>query len=1069
MPKIEDIKKVLIIGSGPIVISQACEFDYSGVQAIKALKEEGIEVVLINSNPATIMTDTELADRTYVEPITPEFVIEVLYKERPDAILPTMGGQTALNTALRVAKTGVLDKLGIRMIGASHQAIEKAESRELFRQAIERIGLRVPKSIICRTLNEVKEAAHDIGAFPLVLRPAFTLGGTGSGVAYNMEDLLDIAAQGLSASFTSEVMVEESVLGWKELEIEAMRDRLDNVIIICSIENLDPMGVHTGDSITVAPAQTISAQEYERIRQASVDIMREVGVEAGGSNIQFASNPENGDLVVIELNPRVSRSSALASKATGVPIAKIATKLAIGYTMDELTNDITQKSTASQEPSIDYVVVKAPRWAFEKFPGSKDELTTAMKSVGETMAIGRTFKEALQKSLRGLEIGRGGLIGDGKDLDDDLDSIREKLKTITSKRIFEVAWALKLGMSKDELFALTKIDYWFLDQMQEIVDLWQELKENPAPDATRWHLAKKWGFTDGQIAEAVGMSYDEARKERIAMGILPTYKLVDTSAGALEPNATYIYSSYEEEDEARLNDNPKVMILGGGPNRIGQGIEFDYCCVHASFALKEMGIESVMVNCNPETVSTDYDSSDKLYFEPLTFEDVLNIVEREKPMGLIVQFGGQTPLNLSGPLSQAGVPILGTSVDAIDRAEDRDRFNDLVKRLNLRQPDSGIALSTEGALEAAKRIGYPVLLRPSYVLGGRAMEIVYDDASLTRYMKNALQVSPGRPILIDKFLEDAIEVDVDAVADGKDCLLIGIMEHIEQAGIHSGDSACVLPPRTLSRKIMDEIREATTALAMELQVKGLMNIQFAVKDELLYLLEVNPRASRTVPFVSKATGVAWAKVAARVMLGQSLAEQKVEEVVPRHISVKEAVLPFVRFAGVDPVLGPEMRSTGEVMGVDYNYGLAFAKSQLAAGQQLPKEGQVFISVRDKDKPLVLPVAQTLKSLGFTMAATAGTHAWLSQHGIASRLVRKVSEGRPNIVDSIINGEIQMVINTTEGKGSASDSYQIRRTALERGLPYITTISAASATALALEALHHQPRFSVTSLQDYYRA
>ncbi len=1073
MPKIEDIKKVLIIGSGPIVISQACEFDYSGVQAIKALKEEGIEVVLINSNPATIMTDTELAHHTYVEPITPEFVIEVLYKERPDAILPTMGGQTALNTALRVAKTGVLEQLGVRMIGASHHAIEKAESRELFRQAIERIGLRVPKSSICRNLDDVRQAAVEIG-FPLVVRPAFTLGGTGSGVAYNLEDLLEIAAQGLSASFTSEVMVEESVLGWKEIEIEAMRDAKDNVIIICSIENLDPMGVHTGDSITLAPAQTLTADEYQKIRKASVAIMREVGVEAGGSNIQFAANPNTGELVVIELNPRVSRSSALASKATGVPIAKVATKLAIGYTLDELTNDITKKSKVSQEPTIDYVVVKVPRWAFEKFPGAKDELTTAMKSVGETMAIGRTFKEALQKALRGLEIGRAGLMGDGKDPADgdpefSLDSLREKIKTPTSKRIFQIAQALKLGMSKEEIFKLTMIDHWFLDQMQEIVHMWQTLEQNPAPDKERWLLAKQWGFTDAQIGQAVGLSTEEVRQKRLALGIAPTYELVDTCAGQLEPVATYMYSSYEQEDEARLNDKPKVMILGGGPNRIGQGIEFDYCCVHASFALKQMGIESIMVNCNPETVSTDYDTSDKLYFEPLTFEDVLNIVEREKPMGLIVQFGGQTPLNLSGPLAQAGVPILGTSVDAIDMAEDRDRFNALVKKLNLRQPESGTATSTPKAMELAHGIGYPVLLRPSYVLGGRAMEIVYDDASLARYMQNALEVSPGRPILIDKFLEDAIEVDVDAVADGKDCLLIGIMEHIEQAGIHSGDSACVLPPRTLSQKIIGEIREATKALAMELQVKGLMNIQFAVKDENLYLLEVNPRASRTVPFVSKATGVAWAKVAARVMLGQSLAEQKVEEVVPKHISVKEAVLPFVRFAGVDPVLGPEMRSTGEVMGIDYNYGLAFAKSQLAAGQKLPAKGEVFISVRDKDKPLVLPAAQTLSRLGFSLVATSGTQAWLKQHGVESKLIRKVSEGRPNVVDSIINGNIQLVINTTEGKGSASDSYQIRRTALERGLPYITTVSAALATAAAIEAIHNQPRFSVTSLQNYYQA
>ena len=1074
MPKREDINKVMIIGSGPIVISQACEFDYSGVQAIKALKEEGIEVVLLNSNPATIMTDSELAHRTYMEPITPEFVIEILRKERPDALLPTMGGQTALNTALLVARSGVLEELGIKMIGASHTAIEKAESRELFRAAIEKIGLRVPHSVICHTVEEARAAARDIGHFPLVLRPGFTLGGTGGGIAYNMDDLEEIALQGLNASFTNEVMVEESVLGWKELEIEAMRDAKDNVIIICSIENLDPMGVHTGDSITLAPAQTITAREYAKIRQASVDIMREVGVEAGGSNIQFASNPQTGELVVIELNPRVSRSSALASKATGVPIAKIATKLAIGYTLDELSNDITKKSKASQEPTIDYVVTKVPRWAFEKFPGSQDILGTAMKSVGETMAIGRTFRESLQKALRGLEIGRSGLLGDGKDPslgspELTLENLKERLKVPSSQRLFWVAQALRHGMSYEDISERTMIDPWFLDQLKQIVDMWQELARHPEPDYDRWLLAKQWGFSDVQIAQATGLSEKMVRAHRKKLDINTGYKLVDTCAGQVEPEAAYLYSTYEQQDEARLNDRKKVMILGGGPNRIGQGIEFDYCCVHASLALKELGIESIMVNSNPETVSTDYDTSDKLYFEPLTFEDVLNIVDHEKPGGLIVQFGGQTPLNLAGPLHQAKVPILGTSPEAIDRAEDRDHFNAMVRKLGLRQTDSGIATNSMEALEAAHAIGFPVVVRPSYVLGGRAMEIVYDEESLNRYMVDALTVSPGKPILIDKFLEDAIEVDVDAVADGTDCIIIGIMEHIEQAGIHSGDSACVLPPRTLSAAIINEIRQSTQALADELQVKGLMNIQFAVKEEELYLLEVNPRASRTVPFVSKATGVPWAKVAAKVMLGVSLAEQKVREVVPKHISIKEAVLPFARFAGVDPVLGPEMRSTGEVMGIDENYGLAYAKSQLAAGQKLPREGTVFLSVKDNDKNSVVALAQGLAELGFSLLATDGTRDYLMRNGVAAKLVHKVCQSRPHVVDAMINGEIQMVINTSQGKGSASDSYLIRRTAVERGLPYITTISAAMATLEALQVLGKDKKFTVTTLQDYYKA
>ncbi len=1085
MPKRTDLKKIMIIGSGPIIISQACEFDYSGTQAIKALKEEGLEVVLINSNPATIMTDPEMADRTYVEPITPGYVCEVLEKERPDAILPTLGGQTALNTALQVAETGILERLNIEMIGATPEVIKKAESRELFRKAMENIGLRVPQSAICRSLEDTARAAKEIG-FPLVVRPAFTLGGTGGGIAYNLEDLQDISASGLSASLTHEVMIEESVLGWKEFELEVMRDRKDNVVIICSIENLDPMGVHTGDSITVAPAQTLTDREYQIMRDAAIAIMREIGVETGGSNVQFAINPANGDLVVIEMNPRVSRSSALASKATGFPIAKMAAKLAIGYTLDELPNDITRETMASFEPTIDYCVVKVPRFAFEKFPGAVDVLSTAMKSVGETMAIGRTFKEALQKGLRGLEIGRAGLLGDGKDPAENSpeltrDALDVKLKTPSSLRLFWVGQAMRVGYSDQEIFELTWIDPWFLYNLRQLVDFQAELMTKrpwgqlasplSALDADFLRRAKEWGFSDRQLAQAVGSDELAVRRHRLSLGVRHTYKLVDTCAAEFEAYTPYFYSTYESEDECRASARQKVMILGGGPNRIGQGIEFDYCCVHASFALRELGVESIMVNSNPETVSTDYDTSDKLYFEPLTLEDVLNIIDSEKPSGIIVQFGGQTPLNLAVPLFNSGAPILGTSPDAIDRAEDRDRFCELLHLLKLRQPDNGTALSVEQAIAIAGKIGYPVVVRPSYVLGGRAMEIVYDDASLNRYMTTALAASPDHPILIDKFLEDATEVDVDAVCDGQTCLVAGIMEHIEQAGVHSGDSACVLPPHNLKPAMIDEIRRATHALAFELGVKGLMNIQFAVKDEMLYVLEVNPRASRTVPFVSKATGVPWAKVATKVMMGRTLIEQGMtSEVWPRHISVKEAVFPFVRFPGVDPVLGPEMRSTGEVMGIDLNLGLAFAKSQLGAGQVLPVAGAVFISVKDDDKAAVVPVAKKFHRLGFAILATKGTHARLTAEGIQAKLAHKVSEvSRPHVVDLIKNGEIQLVLNTAEGKGSASDAYLIRRQALERGLPYITTMAAAKATVDAVEALLRSDHLSVTPLQDYYRA
>ena len=1078
MPKRDDLKKIMIIGSGPIIISQACEFDYSGTQAVKALREEGMEVVLVNSNPATIMTDPEMADRTYIEPITPEIVAAVIEKERPDALLPTLGGQTALNTALKVAETGILERLGVEMIGATPEVIHKAESRDLFKAAMDNIGLRVPASVICRNLEEVTAAGREIG-FPLVIRPAFTLGGTGGGVAYNFEDLRSIAAAGLAASMTHEVMIEESALGWKEFELEVMRDRKDNVVIICSIENLDPMGVHTGDSITVAPAQTLTDREYQIMRDAAINIMREIGVETGGSNVQFAINPDDGELVVIEMNPRVSRSSALASKATGFPIAKMAAKLAIGYTLDELPNDITRETMASFEPTIDYCVVKIPRWAFEKFPGSVDELSTAMKSVGETMAIGRTFKEALQKGLRGLEIGRAGLLGDGKDpapTELEPEKVRRLLREPNSMRIFWVAQALKQGMSIEEINQLTGIDPWFLHNMTGLVEMEAELAARGGGvqalaglDPELLRRAKEYGFSDRQIAHLVGGDEDQVRARRRELGIRHTYKLVDTCAAEFEAYTPYFYSTYEQEDECRASDKRKVMILGGGPNRIGQGIEFDYCCVHASFALAELGIESIMVTSNPETVSTDYDTSDKLYFEPLTKEDVLNIIESEKPWGIIVQFGGQTPLNLAVPLERAGAPILGTPPDAIDRAEDRDRFCDLLRLLDLRQPDNGVATSVDEAMAVAEKISYPVVVRPSYVLGGRAMEIVYDRQSLAHYMATAVQASPDHPILIDKFLEDAVEVDVDAVADGETCVVAGIMEHIEQAGVHSGDSACVLPPYHLGPEMIEEIRQATRALAFELGVKGLMNVQYAVKDGLLYLLEVNPRASRTVPFVSKATGVPWAKVATKVMVGVSLREQGItKEVWPKHLSVKEAVLPFVRFPGVDPVLGPEMRSTGEVMGIDWELGMAFARSQLGAGQKLPTTGTVFISARDGDKEAMVPLARKFHRLGFKVVATRGTHRHLEGAGLEVEMIYKVSEQRPHCVDAMLSGQIDLVINTAQGKGPASDSFQIRRTAVERGLPYITTVAAAQATVEAVEALIKSDRMKVRALQDYYR-
>jgi len=1062
---------VLIIGSGPIVISQACEFDYSGTQACKALREEDYEIILINSNPATIMTDPEIADRTYLEPITPECVAKVIERERPDALLPTLGGQTALNVAVAVGEMGVLDEYGVEVIGASLPVIKKGEDRELFRSAMENIGLRVPASGIARSMKEARQAAERIG-FPLIVRPSFTLGGTGGGVVYNREDLEDIARSGLDASMIHTIMLEESVLGWKEFELEVMRDYMDNVVIICSIENFDPMGVHTGDSITVAPAQTLTDREYQAMRDASIAIMREIGVETGGSNIQFAINPENGDMVVIEMNPRVSRSSALASKATGFPIAKIAAKLAVGYSLDEIANDITRETLASFEPTIDYCVVKIPRWTFEKFPRTPDSLTTMMKSVGETMAIGRTFKEALQKAVRSLEIGRYSLecqdTASPSGEPDELAHIRQKLSEPNSERLFYVAAAIKMGMAVEEIYQLTRIDRWFLCNIKQIVDLETILQQHPMDDDLL-RLAKTYGFADRRLAELWQMDEKTVRSKRLDKGIRPVYKLVDTCAAEFEAYTPYYYSTYESEDESAPSDKRKVMILGGGPNRIGQGIEFDYCCCHASFALREEGVESIMVNSNPETVSTDYDTSDKLYFEPLTLEDVLHIIQHESPEGLIVQFGGQTPLNLSVALAHLGAPVIGTAPDSIDRAEDRKRFQTLLHKLGLKQPKNAIAYSADEALEAAAAIGYPVLVRPSYVLGGRAMEIVYHPEELAAYIHEAVHISAGHPILVDQFLKDAIEIDVDAISDGSTTVIGGIMEHIEEAGIHSGDSACVLPPISLSRGIIGQIKEQTRALARELNVVGLMNIQFAVKDNELYVLEVNPRASRTVPFVSKAIGIPLAKIATKVMLGKSLMELGfTTEVQPEHLAVKESVFPFIRFPHTDILLGPEMKSTGEVMGIDRSFGMAFAKAQLAAGYSLPTRGSVFISVRDPDKEAILQVAADFKEMGFGIYATRGTSRYLADHGVHNSQVQKLKEGRPHVIDHIKNGTINLVINTSTGRKTVSDAYLIRRATLVYNLPYATTISGARALAQAIAALR-SGELQVCSLQEYYQS
>jgi len=1080
MPRRQDLKKILLLGSGPIVIGQACEFDYSGTQACKALREEGYEVVLVNSNPATIMTDPETADRTYIEPLTPEIVEKVIAKERPDALLPTMGGQTALNLAVALAKNGVLDKYNVELIGAKLPAIEKAEDRKLFNEAMAKIGVAVCPSGTASTLDESKAIALQIGTYPLIIRPAFTMGGTGGGIAYNQEEFEEMAQIGIDASPVSQILIDQSLLGWKEYELEVMRDLADNVVIICSIENIDPMGIHTGDSITVAPAQTLTDKEYQRLRDMSIKIIREIGVETGGSNIQFAVNPVNGDVVVIEMNPRVSRSSALSSKATGFPIAKIAAKLAVGYTLDELQNDITKKTPACFEPTIDYVVTKIPRFAFEKFPGSEAILTTQMKSVGEAMAIGRTFNESFQKALRSLETGRAGWGCDKAEKLPSGEQIRAQLRTPNPERIFSVRHAMQLGMSNEEIYELTAIDPWFLDKLKELLEIEKFLKRTPLKQLTKEQMyeVKRNGFSDRQIAYATKTKEDEVRTYRKQLEVIPVYKTVDTCAAEFEALTPYYYSTYEEETEVLPTDKPKVMILGGGPNRIGQGIEFDYCCCHAAYSLHDAGYETIMVNSNPETVSTDYDTSDRLYFEPLTKEDILNIIEAENPVGIIVQFGGQTPLKLAVPLqeyleeSHSSTKIWGTSPDSIDMAENRERFEKILQKLNIAQPPNGMARSYKDALIVAKRIGYPVVVRPSYVLGGRAMEIVYSDTELERYMTFAVQVEPDHPILIDKFLENAIEVDVDAIADHTGNVVIGgIMEHIEQAGIHSGDSACSLPSISLSPAVLNQIRLWTVQLAQALSVVGLMNIQFAVVgangySPQVYILEANPRASRTVPFVSKATGVQLAKLASLVMSGKTLEEVKfTKEVIPAHIAVKEAVLPFSKFPGTDTILGPEMRSTGEVMGIDSDFGRAFAKAELGAGEKIPLQGTVFVSMSDRDKPLAADVVKEFIKLGFTIMATQGTRKVLQEQGLQIESVLKLHEGRPHVLDAIKNQKIQLIINTPSGEEAHADSKLIRRTALGYKIPIITTIAGARATAAAIRSMQNTT-LDVKVIQEY---
>ncbi len=1078
MPRRNDIHKILLIGSGPIVIGQACEFDYSGTQACKALREEGFEVVLVNSNPATIMTDPGTAERTYIEPLEWQIVEKIIAKERPDALLPTLGGQTALNLAMALEKNGVLEKWGVEMIGANADVIDKAENRDRFQKAIEKIGLETCRGRTIHTVEEAREVLEWVG-LPCLIRPSFTMGGSGSAIAYNRADFETLVLRGLDLSPTTEVLIEESIIGWKEYEMEVMRDADDNVVIICSIENFDPMGVHTGDSITVAPAQTLSDKEYQRMRDASQAVIREIGVETGGSNIQFAINPDNGRMIVIEMNPRVSRSSALASKATGFPIAKIAAKLAVGYRLWELPNDITRVTQACFEPTIDYVVTKIPRFTFEKFPEADATLMTQMKSVGETMAIGRTFRESFQKALRGLEVGSFGFGCDPKDLwgtedQPDLDTIHSKLSIPNADRPWYLRYAIKAGMTMEQLHELTNIDYWFLDHLFGIVELEERLRATSLLDVTPELMreAKQSGFSDRQMAHLWDVGEMEIRQRRKSMGIIATFKSVDTCAAEFEAYTPYYYSTYESEDEVpRKADQQRIMILGGGPNRIGQGIEFDYCCCHASYALREMGIESIMVNSNPETVSTDYDTSDLLFFEPLTVEDVLNIVDNVQPDGVIVQFGGQTPLNLARSLEAAGVPIIGTSVDTIDTAEDREQFQQLLQQLNLKQPPNGIARTMSSAREEVAKVGYPVLVRPSFVLGGRAMEICYDKTQFERFVMEAFLVSAGQPVLIDKFLEDAIEVDVDCISDGTDVVIAGIMEHIEEAGVHSGDSACSIPPQTLSAQTLDEIRSATKAMATRLNVIGLMNVQFAVKREndidTVYVLEVNPRASRTVPFVAKATGVAIARIAAKVMAGAKLQELGLtKEPKPRHVSVKESVFPFRKFVGVDIVLGPEMRSTGEVMGIATTFPIAFAKSQIAAGVSLPKSGKVFVSVADRHKDRAVRIASELTQLGYQIIATRGTASRLESAGVEVEIVKKIIEGQPNLIDHIKNGAVDLVLNTPSGKGARTDEGTIRATAVQHGVPCITTIQAAEAAVQALKALQSE-EMEVQALQDRF--
>ena len=1072
MPKDTSIKRILVIGSGPIVIGQGCEFDYSGVQACKALREEGYEVVLINSNPATIMTDPEFAFRTYIEPITPEMVEKIIIKEKPDVLLPTLGGQTALNTAMSLHRAGTLEKHGVRMIGAKPEAIEKGEDRLLFKNAMLKIGLDLPQSGVAHTMEEAREIAAQIGTLPLIIRPAYTLGGTGGGIAYNKEEFETITASGLDLSPVTEVLIEESLLGWKEFEMEVIRDKADNCVIICSIENLDPMGVHTGDSITVAPIQTLTDREYQIMRDFSFACIREIGVETGGSNIQFAVHPDTGRMIVIEMNPRVSRSSALASKATGFPIAKIAAKLAVGYTLDELKNDITRHTPAAFEPTIDYVVTKIPRFTFEKFPGANETLTTQMKSVGEAMAIGRTFKESLQKALRSLEIKRFGLIGDGADKEVDDETLTTKLTVPNAERIFFLGQAFAKGWDVEKVFSLTKIDRWFLRQIEEIVAASSDLSDTSDLSDQALRRAKKLGFSDVQLAHQTKTTQSAVRAARKKAGIIPTYRLVDTCAAEFEAFTPYYYSTYGIEDEVRDNDRKKVMILGGGPNRIGQGIEFDYCCVHASFALRELGYETIMVNSNPETVSTDYDTSDKLYFEPLTLEDVLNIYEREnvndQVLGVIVQFGGQTPLNLAKGLEENGVRIIGTSPKNIELAEDRKMFAKLLDDLGLHQAPSGTATSLEEALAITAKIGYPSLVRPSFVLGGRAMQIVYSDAELTHYMKNAVEATPDRPVLVDRFLEDATEVDVDCISDGETTVIGAIMEHIEEAGIHSGDSACVIPPFSLTPAMQDRIRDAAKKLAKALNVRGLMNMQLAVKGDDLYVIEVNPRASRTAPFVSKAIGVPLPKLAAKIMAGKTLKELGfTEEVIPKHHSVKEAVFPFSKFTGVDIILGPEMKSTGEVMGIDYDLGMAFAKSQMAAGGTLPTKGNVFISVKETDRPNVVRIAKGYADLGFTLYATSGTGSVISEAGIPVNILPKLASGqRPNVIDLMKNKDMALVINTPSGKNPREDEVKIRTAAMQNRIPIMTTLRGADAALRAIKSLQGC-EVQVRALQEYH--